>query len=180
MNHVILNYDQVTWTTPERAPPTTSPHQRESVRALDKFNVHRYHTRRVFSSTGLELVTRPATIRYLNHSSTAAACLCSNLLQLVWCGSCYEFVQTALTESILASQRISQDCLRLSGYGHELVAGVLWARALFSLKTRRVYEAIPPADVVVRKKGSISGVLLVTRPRLKITRFVMNSPFVAL
>ncbi|GFW92694.1 hypothetical protein TNCV_520101 [Trichonephila clavipes] len=43
-------------TTPELAPPllTTTPHQRE-VSALDRFNVHRCPTRRVFSGTGLEL-----------------------------------------------------------------------------------------------------------------------------
>ncbi|GFS95844.1 uncharacterized protein LOC103524116 [Trichonephila clavipes] len=59
-DHVILNHGQVTWTTPELAPPllTTTPHQREDVSALDRFNVHRCPTRRVFSGTGIELVTR--------------------------------------------------------------------------------------------------------------------------
>ncbi|GFX43864.1 uncharacterized protein TNCV_4111431 [Trichonephila clavipes] len=73
-DYVILNHGQVTWTTPELAPPllTTTPHQREDVSALDRFNVHRCPTRRVFSGTGLELVTRQATIRYLYHSATAA------------------------------------------------------------------------------------------------------------
>ncbi|GFX08431.1 uncharacterized protein TNCV_3269201 [Trichonephila clavipes] len=73
-DHVILNHGQVTWTTPELAPPllTTTPHQREDVSALDRFNVHRCPTRRVFSGTGLELVTRQATVRYLYHSDTAA------------------------------------------------------------------------------------------------------------
>ncbi|GFY28248.1 hypothetical protein TNCV_4395821 [Trichonephila clavipes] len=35
MHHVILNHGQVTWTTPELAPPlqTTTPHQREDVSA---------------------------------------------------------------------------------------------------------------------------------------------------
>ncbi|GFV01096.1 uncharacterized protein TNCV_1010171 [Trichonephila clavipes] len=49
--------------TPELAPPllTTTPHQREDVSALDRFNVHRCPTRRVFSGTGIELVTRQAT-----------------------------------------------------------------------------------------------------------------------
>ncbi|GFW42469.1 uncharacterized protein TNCV_4256641, partial [Trichonephila clavipes] len=49
----------------ELAPPllTTTPHQREDVSALDRFNVHRCPpTRRVFSGTGIELVTKPATI----------------------------------------------------------------------------------------------------------------------
>ncbi|GFW67973.1 uncharacterized protein TNCV_1617341 [Trichonephila clavipes] len=72
--HVILNHGQVTWTTSELAPPllTTTPHQREDVSALDRFNVHRCPTRRIFSDNGLELVTRQATIRYLYHSATAA------------------------------------------------------------------------------------------------------------
>ncbi|GFU31891.1 uncharacterized protein TNCV_1111471 [Trichonephila clavipes] len=63
-DHVILNHGQVTWTTPELIPPflTTTPHQREDVSAFDRFNVQRYPTRRVFSGTGLELVTRQATI----------------------------------------------------------------------------------------------------------------------
>ncbi|GFS97259.1 uncharacterized protein TNCV_1824301 [Trichonephila clavipes] len=74
-DHVILNHGQVTWTTPELAPPllTTTPHQREDVSALDRFSVHRCPTRRVFSGTGLELVTKPATIRCLYHSATAAS-----------------------------------------------------------------------------------------------------------
>ncbi|GFY06432.1 uncharacterized protein TNCV_3652191 [Trichonephila clavipes] len=60
--------------TPELAPPllTTTPHQWEDVSALDRFNVHRCPTRRVFSGTGLELMTRQATVRYLYHSATAA------------------------------------------------------------------------------------------------------------
>ncbi|GFV34691.1 hypothetical protein TNCV_1449951 [Trichonephila clavipes] len=44
-------------------------------------------------------------------------------------------------------------CRLKCGYGHELVAGLSWARVLLSLKTRRVDEAIPPTDVVVRKNG---------------------------
>ncbi|GFW47018.1 uncharacterized protein TNCV_3486301 [Trichonephila clavipes] len=73
-DHVILNHGQVAWTIPELAPPllTTTPHQREDVSALDRFNLHRCPTRRVFSGTGLELVTRQATIRYLYYSATTA------------------------------------------------------------------------------------------------------------
>ncbi|GFV94042.1 uncharacterized protein TNCV_3356891 [Trichonephila clavipes] len=58
-DHVILNHGQVTWTTPELAPPllTTTPHRREDVSALDRFNVHRCPTRRVFSGTGIERMT---------------------------------------------------------------------------------------------------------------------------
>ncbi|GFY22759.1 uncharacterized protein TNCV_2180201 [Trichonephila clavipes] len=72
-DHVILNHGQVTWTTPELAPPllTTTPHQREDVSALDRFSGHRCPTRRVFSGTGLEPVTKQATVRYLYHSATA-------------------------------------------------------------------------------------------------------------
>ncbi|GFW81686.1 uncharacterized protein TNCV_2883601 [Trichonephila clavipes] len=73
-DHVILNHGQVTWTTPELAPPllTTTPHQREDVSALDRFNEHRCPTQQVFSGTGLEPMTRQATIRYLYHSVTVA------------------------------------------------------------------------------------------------------------
>ncbi|GFV61184.1 uncharacterized protein TNCV_856541 [Trichonephila clavipes] len=60
--------------TPELAPPllTTRPHQREDACALDRFNVHRSPRRRVFNGIGLELVTRPDMIRYLDHSAPAA------------------------------------------------------------------------------------------------------------
>ncbi|GFU26024.1 uncharacterized protein TNCV_5105091 [Trichonephila clavipes] len=73
-DHVVLNHSQVTWTTPELTPPllTTTPHQWEDVSALDRFSVHRCPTRWVFSGTGLELVTKPATIRYLYPWATAA------------------------------------------------------------------------------------------------------------
>ncbi|GFV93532.1 uncharacterized protein TNCV_1988451 [Trichonephila clavipes] len=59
-DHVISNHGQVTWTTPEEAPPllTTTSHQWEDVSALDRFNVYRCPTWRVYSGTGLELVTR--------------------------------------------------------------------------------------------------------------------------
>ncbi|GFV28868.1 transposable element Tcb1 transposase [Trichonephila clavipes] len=63
-DHVIVNHGQVTWTTPELAPPllTTAPHQREDVSDLDIFNVHRCPTRRVFSGTGIELSHDPIPI----------------------------------------------------------------------------------------------------------------------
>ncbi|GFT40657.1 uncharacterized protein TNCV_442381 [Trichonephila clavipes] len=74
MDHVNLNHGRVTWMTPELAPPllTTPPHQREDGSAHDRFNVHRCPTRQVFSGTGIELVTRQATIRYLYPSATVA------------------------------------------------------------------------------------------------------------
>ncbi|GFX56754.1 uncharacterized protein TNCV_495021 [Trichonephila clavipes] len=39
-DHVILNHGQVSWMTPELAPPllTTTPHQREDVSTLDRFS----------------------------------------------------------------------------------------------------------------------------------------------
>ncbi|GFV37202.1 uncharacterized protein TNCV_452741 [Trichonephila clavipes] len=58
---------QLSWQPPLL---TTTPHQREDVSALDRFSVHRSPSRRVLRGTGLELVTRPATIRYLDHSAT--------------------------------------------------------------------------------------------------------------
>ncbi|GFV30253.1 hypothetical protein TNCV_97281 [Trichonephila clavipes] len=51
------------------APPSNyHTNQREDVSALDRFNVHRCPT----SGTGLEPVTKQATVRYLNHLATAA------------------------------------------------------------------------------------------------------------
>ncbi|GFW35502.1 uncharacterized protein TNCV_3071301 [Trichonephila clavipes] len=63
-DHVILNHGQVTWTTPKLLPRllTTTPHQREDASALGRFNLHRCPTRRVFSGTGLEPVTKQATV----------------------------------------------------------------------------------------------------------------------
>ncbi|GFY32287.1 uncharacterized protein TNCV_3557951 [Trichonephila clavipes] len=54
-----FRHGQVTWTASELASPllTTTPHQWEDVSDLDRFNVHRCPTRRVFSGTGLELMT---------------------------------------------------------------------------------------------------------------------------
>ncbi|GFV85945.1 uncharacterized protein TNCV_203251 [Trichonephila clavipes] len=71
-DHEILNHGQVTGMTPELAPPllTTTPHQWEDILALDRLNVHRCPTWRVISGTGLELVTRQGTVRYLFPSAT--------------------------------------------------------------------------------------------------------------
>ncbi|GFX72818.1 uncharacterized protein TNCV_4064131 [Trichonephila clavipes] len=106
-DHVILNHGQVTWTTPELAPPllTTTPHQREDVSALDRFNVHRCPTRRVFSGTGLDPVTKQATVRYLYHSATAAA-LPPEAGSLVRCPiGGYQSPQAILTPSFLSRGR---------------------------------------------------------------------------
>ncbi|GFV95080.1 uncharacterized protein TNCV_3708761 [Trichonephila clavipes] len=75
----------MTWTAPELAPPllTITTHQRKDVSALDRFNVHRCPTRWVFSGTGLKLVTRPATIRYLDHSATVATQEWSNHAKII-------------------------------------------------------------------------------------------------
>ncbi|GFX78571.1 hypothetical protein TNCV_30111 [Trichonephila clavipes] len=61
MDHGILNHGQVTWTTP----PSPNYHTTPTGGRL----------RRAFNDTGLEFVTRPATIRYLDHSATAAILL---------------------------------------------------------------------------------------------------------
>ncbi|GFW54528.1 uncharacterized protein TNCV_2232021 [Trichonephila clavipes] len=61
---------------------TTTPQQREDVSALDRFSVHRCPTWRVFSGTGLELVTKPATIRY--HSVTAATSHRQSSVETFW------------------------------------------------------------------------------------------------
>ncbi|GFV15193.1 uncharacterized protein TNCV_4650251 [Trichonephila clavipes] len=68
MDHVILNHGQVMWTTPELVPPllTSSPHQREDVSSLVRFNMHRCPTRRIFSGTGLELVISDEAHFWLN------------------------------------------------------------------------------------------------------------------
>ncbi|GFV49091.1 uncharacterized protein TNCV_236251 [Trichonephila clavipes] len=73
-DNVILNHGQVTWTTPELAPPllTTTQHQREDAPALDRPNVHRCPTRWVPSGTGIEPVTKQDTIRHPYHSATVA------------------------------------------------------------------------------------------------------------
>ncbi|GFU98255.1 uncharacterized protein TNCV_3372971 [Trichonephila clavipes] len=66
MDLVILKNGQMTRATPELAPPllTTTPHQREDISALDRFNVHRCPTRRVFCGTGLGARDMPTMIRY--------------------------------------------------------------------------------------------------------------------
>ncbi|GFW40022.1 transposable element Tc3 transposase [Trichonephila clavipes] len=70
------NHGQVTWTTPELAPPllTTTP-TRGYLSSRQRFNVHRCPTRPILSGTGLELVTKPDKIRYLDHSATAVTSL---------------------------------------------------------------------------------------------------------
>ncbi|GFW06829.1 uncharacterized protein TNCV_3289291 [Trichonephila clavipes] len=89
-DHVILNHGQVTWTTPGLPPLlTTTPRQREDVSTLDRFNVHRCPTRRVFSGTRLEFVTRQATIRYLYHTAMVLRrpCLWTHPLPAPDCGN---------------------------------------------------------------------------------------------
>ncbi|GFX18306.1 uncharacterized protein TNCV_4306071 [Trichonephila clavipes] len=69
MDLVILKHGQMTRATPELAPPllTTTPHQREDISALDRFNVHRCPTRRVFCGTGSRTRDMLTMIRYLDH-----------------------------------------------------------------------------------------------------------------
>ncbi|GFX85438.1 hypothetical protein TNCV_3716121 [Trichonephila clavipes] len=51
--------------TPELAPPlqTTTQHQREDVSALDRFNEHRYPTRRVFNDN---MLTKYQMIKFID------------------------------------------------------------------------------------------------------------------
>ncbi|GFY35254.1 hypothetical protein TNCV_5046281 [Trichonephila clavipes] len=73
-----LNHGQVTWTTPELL-LTTTPHQREDVSALDRFNVHRCPTRRVFSYWRARTCDKashspiPIPLGYRGHKATATA-----------------------------------------------------------------------------------------------------------
>ncbi|GFW60992.1 uncharacterized protein TNCV_4872021 [Trichonephila clavipes] len=69
MDLVILNHGQATKTTPELEPPilTSAAHLREDIWALDRFNVHHSSTRRVFSGTSLELMTRWLQVRCLDN-----------------------------------------------------------------------------------------------------------------
>ncbi|GFV96702.1 hypothetical protein TNCV_3387951 [Trichonephila clavipes] len=55
------------WSTTAPSLPTTTLHQRKDVCAFDRFNVYRPPTRRVFSGTGPELMTRQLRVRYLAH-----------------------------------------------------------------------------------------------------------------
>ncbi|GFW62804.1 hypothetical protein TNCV_1280581, partial [Trichonephila clavipes] len=76
--HVILNHGQVTWTTPELAPPppnyhTTPPHQREDVSALDRLRVTCTYTA-VFGGNGLGTPDKAKPRSgYPYQSATAAA-----------------------------------------------------------------------------------------------------------
>ncbi|GFW12604.1 hypothetical protein TNCV_818561 [Trichonephila clavipes] len=69
----MLNHGKVTWTTPELAPPSpnylTNGKTLELSTDLECISVLHGGS---FSGTGLELLTRQATICYLYHSATAA------------------------------------------------------------------------------------------------------------
>ncbi|GFY15512.1 uncharacterized protein TNCV_1573231 [Trichonephila clavipes] len=92
MDYVILNHGQMAWTTPEVAPSllTATPHQREDISALDRFNMHRCPTRRVLSGTGLELMT------CLQSSNTLTT-------RLPWPSSLVEAMKTGKTPLVLES-----------------------------------------------------------------------------
>ncbi|GFV43781.1 hypothetical protein TNCV_4609391 [Trichonephila clavipes] len=70
---VILIHAQVTRTTPELAPSSPNFHSTPTggYLSLDRFNVHRSSTRRVFSGTWIKLMTRRPRVRYLGHSAAA-------------------------------------------------------------------------------------------------------------
>ncbi|GFX24476.1 hypothetical protein TNCV_992911 [Trichonephila clavipes] len=73
---VVDAFTKFTWLYPVKIVSAESAleklKQQQKTFALDRFNVHRCPTRRVFSGTGLEPVTKQATDRYLYHSATAA------------------------------------------------------------------------------------------------------------
>ncbi|GFV50987.1 hypothetical protein TNCV_302481 [Trichonephila clavipes] len=60
--------------TSELAPPllANTPHHGRTFELSTDLTCNAPHTRRVFSGTGLKLVTRPATIRCLDHWATTA------------------------------------------------------------------------------------------------------------
>ncbi|GFU71386.1 hypothetical protein TNCV_2584571 [Trichonephila clavipes] len=62
-----LNHGQVTWSTPELAPPLLTTTNGRTVQLSTDLTCIAA-LRRVFSGTQLELVTRQATNRYLYHS----------------------------------------------------------------------------------------------------------------
>ncbi|GFU60662.1 uncharacterized protein TNCV_2754231 [Trichonephila clavipes] len=172
-DHVILNHGQVTWTTPELAPPllTTTPHQREDVSALDRFSVHRCSTRRVFSGTRLELVTKPAMIRCLYHSATAATKM---LPAFKFCEPSSYGKRTRGRGISNSSPRDPEDqstrlVFRVSRTG----------RGLLHVKSVEL-KALPLAwcGNLEKGRGASSGVVFVTSPRLKITRSVADGPCV--
>ncbi|GFW05340.1 hypothetical protein TNCV_3358591 [Trichonephila clavipes] len=68
-DHVILNHDQVMRMAPKLAAPSFDFHTSSTERRLsfDRFNMPRSLTRRVFSDTGLELMTNRPRARYLGH-----------------------------------------------------------------------------------------------------------------
>ncbi|GFT55807.1 uncharacterized protein TNCV_4521981 [Trichonephila clavipes] len=74
-DHVILNHGQKTWTAPEQALPLqiATPHQREDVSALERFNVHCCPKRRALYYWARNHDTH-VMIRYLDYWATAAHC----------------------------------------------------------------------------------------------------------
>ncbi|GFU03677.1 hypothetical protein TNCV_199971 [Trichonephila clavipes] len=71
-DHVILNHGQVTWATSELTSPSPNYHTNGRFELSTDLTCIAPLYGGVFSGTGLELVTRQATIRYLDHSATAA------------------------------------------------------------------------------------------------------------
>ncbi|GFU74033.1 hypothetical protein TNCV_1641591 [Trichonephila clavipes] len=61
-DHVILNHGQVTWTTPELAPPllTTTPHQRDGGLWKSRVKAVKYHLRRVMVGRPITAIAEPS------------------------------------------------------------------------------------------------------------------------
>ncbi|GFW74839.1 hypothetical protein TNCV_5138181 [Trichonephila clavipes] len=72
MDHLILNHGQVTWTTPELTLPSPNYHTNGTRFQLSTDLTYNAALHGGSSGTGLEIVTRQAPIRYLDHWPTAA------------------------------------------------------------------------------------------------------------
>ncbi|GFT22400.1 transposable element Tc1 transposase [Trichonephila clavipes] len=153
-DHEVLNHGQVTWTTPELAPSllTTTPHQRVDVSSLDRCNVNRCPTRRVFSGTGFKLVTRQATIQYLYHSATVAYTSISKV-----------------EKEIEAATFATLQCLAPSGWNHADWRSIVFSdESCFQLylddHRRRVWRRrglrVVPDVTIARHTGPQPGVMV--------------------
>ncbi|GFT30313.1 uncharacterized protein TNCV_2376171 [Trichonephila clavipes] len=115
---------------------TTTPHHREDVSALDSFNVHRCPTRRVFSGTELELVTRQATIQYLYHSATAA----TSTKNLTWYCNVDSLDKHILTILVKFDVRGEQD----AQMGHCILPSCLGVKQMRADPEDCYFESTPP------------------------------------
>ncbi|GFV58872.1 hypothetical protein TNCV_4132341 [Trichonephila clavipes] len=134
-DHVILNHGQMKWTTPDLAP--SSPN---------------YHTT-PFSGTGLELVTRQATIRYLYHSATA-------VMVVKWSRLC-----TRGRRDMRSFPGVTKDTPCRGANGRQICCGFKFSHW---------------GNVEIQKGGGSSRIVFVSQPCFKISRSVASGPRVTL